>query len=74
MDRDALDRLTPAGRNRPPSAPMTRRCRTCGKSFTTRCFPRIFRRTDGTDTVRWAADAVQCEGCQPTLFGAEEAS
>lgn len=71
MDRDALDRLAPAGLNRPLSAPMTRLCKTCGQSFVTRCMPRIFRRTDGTETVRWVADAVQCGRCQPTLFGGE---
>ena len=69
MDRDALDRLTPAGRNRPPSAPMTRPCKTCGELFVTRCTPRVVRRTDGTETVRWLAEALQCENCQPTLFG-----
>ena len=71
MDRDALDRLMPAGRGRPPSAPMTRLCKTCDKPFTTRCMPRIFRRTDGTETVRWVAQAVQCGNCQPSLFGEE---
>ena len=69
IDRDSLDRLTPARPGAPPSAPMGRLCKSCGEKFTTRCIPRIFRRADGTETVRWVAEAVQCANCQPSLFG-----
>ena len=50
------------------SAPHTRACRACGKTFTTRCFPRPFRRTDGTETVRWIPAERLCQRCQPSLF------
>lgn len=63
-----LDRLTPDGRGRPLSAPMARFCRSCGERFETRCIPRVIRRSDGSETVRWAACETQCADCQPSLF------
>ena len=71
---DPFEGLSSAGRGRPPSAPMSRPCKTCGRTFQTRCIPRIFRRTDGTETVRWVAQETQCATCQPSLFSGLEGS
>lgn len=68
------DRARPARMAEPPGAgpgaPYPRSCTTCGATFITTCFPRVHRRTDGTETVRWVASEVQCARCQPSLpFG-----